>query len=328
MNLLRKLYKTVFEKRKGIFIVVVLCLLLCNVSFLYSAEMLYKIAYSNANIYYKVDTKNTTLGQLKNQIKDLDTDKYYDAYLHFGDGIMSPIKGTHSVLYGRGISADAEILAGNFSGASETIGATVEIFGKRFTVAGVCNVECSFLLAPDALDDGFPVEEVRLRTFDFKQSAKTIRNLKTNFDGYDVQKIGRLSFAEDFLSNPITLALVAVDFMSIMGLVLCSLYLTTGAARTLRIYNHLGLAERSNANLYVYFMLVLLAAVCIAGGIVFAILNLTLLRNAGVALGIAQYSLRIGDILLVDVLMCIIALAIYLTALIANTDKKRGAAYV
>lgn len=222
-NFLLLQLKTLFLKHKTVFIITVLCLSACNIAFLYSTEMLYKMAYSNADVYYGVDVGGRTFAQLKGALSEDNFKNCYDVCVLFDGGAVTYVKGAPALLYGENADESGQILAGNIPGAQSLIGTAVELSGNIYTVTGAVSSDYAFVLPFGYADEDLTVQSVRVRSLDFAGSAKIIKELKALFDTDAVKKAGELSLTNDFLNNPVTLLLAAVTLFSSAASVMISL---------------------------------------------------------------------------------------------------------
>ncbi len=323
LYILKQLFKSVYKKRKVIFIVTILCFLLCSIAFLYSSEMFYRIAYSDSDVYYSVNTKGKTYGEIKKYLANFDDGFLYDAYILLFDGEVScPIKSDYQVLYGTKPKNETEILVGNFDGAENAVGNYIEFFGKNLMVVGVCTVDCVFLIPLSLLPDNAIIEEIRIRSLNFNGTNRINKLLESAFPNCEIEKVGKLSFTEDFLSNPITLLLIAMDSLSAAGLVLCVVYLLNSASDFLRVCKIQGMTDSKCADLYVYFLLILILCVAIVSDIIYKILSVTVLKDVGISLSVAQYSLNIFEMFLINIITTGVIMLVFLPFL-GITNKKQ-----
>lgn len=311
-NFLLLQLKTLFLKHKTVFIITVLCLSACNIAFLYSTEMLYKMAYSNADVYYGVDVGGRTFAQLKGALSEDNFKNCYDVCVLFDGGAVTYVKGAPALLYGENADESGQILAGNIPGAQSLIGTEVELSGNIYTVTGAVSSDYAFVLPFGYAEEDLTVQSVRVRSLDFAGSAKIIKELKALFDTDAVKKAGELSLTNDFLNNPVTLLLAAVDLLSLAGIVLSVVYILNSSLKFLKILGAMGMSLNKCVDLCILLMGVLLAAVCLAGGLVFGILDAAGVWSVGQTAGMATYSLRFTDYVLTDIIMIFAAFAIYL----------------
>lgn len=129
LYLVTNLIKTVFLKRKSIFVVVLVCLLLVNVAVLYSADMLYKLAYSVSDVYYVVDIQNKDYKSIKERLSEFDTDNCFEAVAYFEDGFVLPMKCEVAIFSGRKPANSTEIMVGQFEDSTSLVG--MLMYGKE-----------------------------------------------------------------------------------------------------------------------------------------------------------------------------------------------------
>lgn len=322
LYLTANLIKTVFLKRKSIFVVVLVCLLLVNVAVLYSADMLYKLAYSVSDVYYVVDIQNKDYKSIKERLSEFDTDNCFEAVAYFEDGFVLPMKCEVAIFSGRKPANSTEIMVGQFEDSTSLVGTTVELYGKTYNVVGSCSMKGVLVFDFKSLPDETTGIEIRIITKNFGNTKKTIRNLQKAFPEMEIKKVGELNLKRDFLANPLTFLLVGVDFLAVGGLVLCVVYLLTSAEDVLKVYKIQGVTDSRAADVCVFFLLGIMLASAVIAGAIYKILEVLIFAKSGAGLAIAKYMLTFSDMLLVNLLLLAAVMIVYLPFL-ASTAKKK-----
>lgn len=319
LYLTANLIKTVFLKRKSIFVMVLVCLLLVNVAVLYSADMLYKIAYSSAGSYYVLSFSDAAYETLAPDFEVFDSSGFFNVTVYFEEGETLILKGeTPIITNGRMPTSDSEILAAG--GLGFDLGEQVELYGKTFTICGLANVSGTFVFEKNAVPASAKVTRIDVASLNLTKS--TLKSLQKSFPSAEITKANPVSLRRDILSNLLSILLVGVDFLAVGGLVLCVVYLLTSAEDVLKVYKIQGVTDSRAADVCVFFLLGIMLASAVIGGAIYKILEVLIFAKSGAGLSIAKYMLTFSDILLVNLLLLAAVMIVYLPFL-ASTAKKK-----